>query len=335
MMTMAYGLDIEPHDDPYIKAAHVALRALTGAAVPGRFLVDVIPALKYVPAWVPGATFKRKAAEWKLVIQEMIELPFAASKEAMANGIERPSFIASRLAAGDDEKDLAGLELDLKQVSACMYATGTDTTRATCLMFMRAMLVNPDAQKKAQREIDAVVKPGHLPGFEDEEQLPYVTALIKETMRWWPVAPMGVPHCVTEDDVYCGYRIPSGSVVIANSWALLHDESIYPDPETFNPERFLLNGRLNPAVRDPLDIVFGFGRRSCPGRYMGWDSVFIMIASMLAAFDITKAIGADGKPIEPPPGQISELVVTPKPFRCSIKPRSRAAAVLIRSTAVV
>ncbi|KAJ7690142.1 cytochrome P450 [Mycena rosella] len=337
MMTMAYGLDTLPHDDPYISAAHGALRVLTGAAVPGRFLVDVIPALKYVPAWFPGASFKRKAAEWKKLIQEMVDLPFAASKDAMARGIERPSFIASRLTATDDGNDEAALELDIKQVSATMYATDARNGhgRATLLMFLRAMMENPNAQKMAQQEIDAVIRPGHLPGFEDEDQLPYLTAVVKETMRWWPVAPMGVPHAVTEDDIYRGYRIPAGSVIIANSWAMLHDESTYPDPHAFKPERFLLNGKLNPAVRDPLDIVFGFGRRSCPGRYLGLDSVWIMIASMLAVFDVSKAIGEDGKPIEPPPGQISELVVAPVPFKCSIKPRSRAAAELVLSTAVL
>ncbi|KAJ7690140.1 cytochrome P450 [Mycena rosella] len=334
MMTMAYGLDILPQDDPYISAAHVALRVMSGAAVPGRFLIDVIPALKYVPFWFPGASFKRKAVGWKKLVQKMVDLPFAASKDAMAKGIERPSFTASRLMSLAEEKDEASQELDIKHVAATMYGTGTDTTRGTLVIFLRAMMENPTAQRMAQQEIDSIIRPGHLPGFEDQDQLPYITALVKETMRWWPVAPMSVPHAVTEEDIYRGYRIPAGSVVMVNAWALLHDETAYPDPHAFKPERFLLDGKLNPAVRDPLDIIFGFGRRSCPGRYLGWDSVWIMIASMLAVFDVTKTIGKDGKPIEAPPGFVSELVVTPVPFKCSIKPRSRAAAELVRSTVV-
>ncbi|KAJ6570090.1 cytochrome P450 [Mycena vulgaris] len=337
MMTMAYGLDTLPHDDPYVNLAHITLRVLSHAAVPGRFLIDVIPALKHVPSWFPGAAFKRKAAEWKELVQEMVDQPFAASKDAMANGIERPSFITSRLLSRDGrtKMSLESQERDIKEVAATIYATGTDTTRATLLMFLRAMLVHPTAQKKAQQEIDAVIRPGHLPGFEDEDQLPYVTAVVKETMRMWPVAPIAVPHAVTEDDIYRGYRIPAGSVVIANSWAMLHDESVYPEPHTFKPERFLLDGKLDPSVRDPLDIIFGFGRRSCPGRYMGLDSVWVMIASMLAVFNINKPIGEDGKVVEPPPGHISELVVVPVPFKCSIKPRSGYTAELIRSTAIM
>ncbi|KAJ6514127.1 cytochrome P450 [Mycena vulgaris] len=302
MMTMAYGLDILPHNDPYINLAHMTLRVLSHAAVPGRFLVDVIPALRHVPSWFPGAAFKRKAAESKELVQEMADQPFAASKDAMvsANGIERPSFITSRLLSGDagTKTSLESQEKDIKEVAATIYATGADTTRATLLMFLRAMLVNPTAQKKAQQEIDAVIRPGHLPGFEDEDQLPYVTAVVKETMRMWPVVPIAVPHAVTEDDTYRGYRIPGGSVVIANSWAMLHDESAYPEPHKFKPERFLLDGKLNPAVRDPLDIIFGFGRRSCPGRYMGLDLVWVMIASMLAVFNINKPTGEDGTVIK-------------------------------------
>lgn len=334
MMTVAYGLDLAPQNDPYIELAHVALRVLSAAALPGRFLIDVIPSLKYVPPWFPGAEFQRKALGWKKMVDEMIDKPFAASKNVMANGIERPSFIASRLMSPDDAKGEAAQEVDIKQVAATIYATGTDTTRATLVMFLRGIIMNPDALRKAQQEIDAVVGPGQLPAFEDEEQLPYVTAVVKETLRWWPVSPMGVPHAVTEEDIYRGYRIPAGTIIIVNAWALLRDKTAYPEPEVFKPERFLLHGRLNPAVRDPADIIFGFGRRACPGRYMGWDSIWMIVASMLAVFDITKPIGADGKVIEPPSGHISELVTTPTPFKCSIKPRSKAAEELIRSTAV-
>ncbi|KAJ6527869.1 cytochrome P450 [Mycena vulgaris] len=339
VMTMAYGLDTLPHDDPYFNLAHIALRVLSHAAVPGRFLIDVIPALKHVPSWFPGAASKRKAAEWKELVQEMVDQAFAASKDAMmsANGIERPSFITSRLLSRDGrtKMSLESQERDIKEVAATIYATGTDTTRTILLMFLRATPANPTAQKKAQQEIDAVIRSGHLPGFEDEDQLPYVTAVVKETMRMWPVAPIAVPHAVTEDDTYRGYRIPAGSVVIANSWAMLHDESVCPEPHKFKPERFLLDGKLNLSVRDPLDIIFGFGRWSCPGRYMGLDSVWVMIASMLAVFNINKPIGEDGKVVEPPPGHISELVVVPAPFKCSIKPRSGYTAELIRSIAIM
>lgn len=110
--------------------------------------------------------------------------------------------------------------------------------------------------------------------------------------------------------------MPKGAVVVGNSWALLHDEKVYPDPETFNPERFLKDGKMNPDVRS-AEAAYGFGRRCvfntrpandvddkfvsriCPGRHLANDSIFITIASVVATFDISKSVGADGKFITP------------------------------------
>ncbi|KAJ6570091.1 cytochrome P450 [Mycena vulgaris] len=331
IMSIAYGLDVKPSDDPYLNAAHAAIRAISAAGIHGRFLVDNLPALKYIPNWFPGAEFKRKAAEWNGMVKKMMDIPFTDAKRAWVEGVARPSFTTNRLRALYENEGEAVQEQDIKEVAGTLYAGGTDSTSATLLGFVRAMLENPDAQRKAQKEIDSVVSPGQLPDFTDEAALPYVTAVLKEILRWWTIAPIGVPHFIAVEDIYRGYRIPAGSVVIANSWAMLHDETVYPDPHLFKPERFLIDGQLNPAIRDP-EAAFGFGRRACPGRHMARDTLWIMVASMLAVFDIAKAVDQDGQPIEPPPGHISELVVTPLPFKCSITPRSKEATELILGT---
>jgi len=151
-------------------------------------------------------------------------------------------------------------------------------------------------------------------------------------MRWRPVTPIAVPHSLTQDDVYNGYRLPKGSVIIGNAWAMLHDEETYPDPFTFNPERFLKDGKLNPDVKDPSTATFGFGRRICPGRFMAYSSVWISIAMMLASLEITKAVDEQGKIIEPDHKYISSMVCIPAPFRCKIKPRSFEKEKLIRNS---
>ena len=84
--------------------------------------------------------------------------------------------------------------------------------------FFLAMTVFPDAQRKAQEEIDRVIGQNRLPSFEDRENLPYIDATVKEVLRWHPVAPMGLPHTSTEDDVCEGYFIPKGSMLFANVW---------------------------------------------------------------------------------------------------------------------
>jgi cytochrome P450 len=84
--------------------------------------------------------------------------------------------------------------------------------------FFLAMIVFPDVQRKAQEEIDRVVGPDRLPSFDDRDNLPYINAIVKEILRWHPVAPMGVPHVSTEDDLYDGYLIPKGALVLPNIW---------------------------------------------------------------------------------------------------------------------
>ncbi|KAJ7290002.1 cytochrome P450 [Mycena rebaudengoi] len=331
IMSIAYGIDTLPSNDPYIETAEVAIDAVMQAAIPGRYLVDMIPILKYVPAWFIGAGFKRHARESKKLTVKMVQLPFKAAKRLVADGTAPHSYVSDKLQEMDENQDQERQEKAIQDTAGIMYIGGFDTTTAALGTFILAMLANPDIQKKAQEEIDAVIREGHLPSFDDEESLPYVSAIVKEVLRWKPVAPIGVPHAVTVEDAYRGYRIPAGSIVISNIWAILHDEIAYPDPYKFNPDRFLLNGQLNPDVRDP-SAVFGFGRRVCPGQHMAQSTLWITVASLLAVFNITKAIGEDGQILEPSYEYHSALVLMPFPFKCSIKPRSKAAADLIRST---
>ena len=80
------------------------------------------------------------------------------------------------------------------------------------------MILFPQAQRKAHEELATVVGPQRLPTYEDELALPYVRALIRELLRWRSVAPLGVPHRALDEDEYKGWRIPKGSIVIANIW---------------------------------------------------------------------------------------------------------------------
>ena len=123
------------------------------------------------------------------------------------------------------------------------------------------MVLNPDVVRKAQEELDRVVGKEHLPDFSDKDRLPYIDALVKELFRWNPPLPVSVPRRVTQDDVYRGYFIPAGTTVMENIWAVFRDPNLYPDPEVFNPDRFLKDGEINPLIFNPEDRVFGTGRR--------------------------------------------------------------------------
>ncbi|KAJ6580662.1 cytochrome P450 [Mycena capillaripes] len=217
--------------------------------------------------------------------------------------------------------------------AASIYSAGADTTVSALGTFILAILANPEAQRKAQVEIDSVIGAGQLPDFVNEEALPYVTAIVKEVLRWKNVTPIAIPHYLAVEDEYRGYRIPAGSVVVGNAWAILNDEEAYPDPQTFNPERFLLDGKLNPAIRDPETASFGFGRRSCSGRHIASASLWITITSILSIFNINELVDEEGNIVEPSHAYFPGLVSTPLPFECAITPRSPQAVEIVKSTA--
>jgi len=220
-------------------------------------------------------------------------------------------------------------EYTVKSAASALYSGGADTTVSAIGSFFLAMACYPDVQKKAQHEIDAVVGNDRLPNLADRDQLPYATALWLEVLRWNPVAPLTPPHCLTEEDVYEGHIIPKGSIVIANIWKLLHDPEYYSDPLAFNPERFIASEGKEPEC-DPRDVVFGFGRRICPGIYLADVSVFLSCVMSLSVFDISKAADTGvvlERGIEYSTGTISH----PPPFKYAIKPRSAMAEALIRA----
>ncbi|KAE8138727.1 cytochrome P450 [Aspergillus pseudotamarii] len=157
------------------------------------------------------------------------------------------------------------------------------------------MELYPAVQRKAPEGIDRVLDPNKLPKFDDRNKLPYIDAMVKETLRWHPIGPMGVPHLVTEDDIYEGYLILKGALILPNIWYIelsqdaefhpfqyifnhhrrfTHDPNAYCDPEASIPERFLGD---NPEL-DPHTIAFGFGRRICSGRLLADSTVFLRIA---------------------------------------------------------
>lgn len=80
------------------------------------------------------------------------------------------------------------------------------------------MVQYPAVQQRAQAELDRVLGPDRLPTFDDMSALPYLSAIIKECHRWEVVFPFAIPHMLTEDDEYKGWHLPSGTLVIPNSW---------------------------------------------------------------------------------------------------------------------
>ena len=163
------------------------------------------------------------------------------------------------------------------------------------------MIAFPEVQRRAQVELDTVIGRDRLPTFADVSHLPYVCAVIKEVLRWRPAVPIGVPHATIEDDWYEGMFIPKGTVCIPNTWHCNHDRAVFgDDADEFRPERYLdQQGELlsGTAENQAGHVTFGFGRRSCVGKELADDSLFINTARMLWAANFELARDENGKEV--------------------------------------
>lgn len=328
ILRISHGYEVKENNDPFVDLADLAVDQFSKSTATGAWMVDIMPSLAKVPEWLPGAGFKRVAREWHETLEEMVSAPYKFVKDQMAAGIAPKSFTSNLL----EGRTLSAEEDHIvKWSAASLYSGGADTTVSAIYSFFLAMTLFPEVQKKAQAEIDAVVGPDRLPSFGDRDSLPYIEALAKEVLRWNAVVPTAVPHRVTEDDIHDGYYIPKGSLIIPNIWSMLNDPRTYANPSEFNPERFLAKEGKEPET-DPRTICFGFGRRICPGLHLADASVWMSTAMSLATFDISKVVenGVEITPeIDPSSGTISH----PKPFKCSIKPRSAKSLALIQEDA--
>ncbi|THH27142.1 hypothetical protein EUX98_g7043 [Antrodiella citrinella] len=194
----------------------------------------------------------------------------------------------------------------------------------------------PEVQVKARGELGAFIGSSRLPEFDDLKNLTYIRAIVMETLRWMPSAPLGLPHCLSQDDEYKGYHIPGGSLVFANVCrGILHNPNDYPQPEVFWPERYIAHdGQIDSSVRDPCTIAFGFGRRICPGSDYAMNLITICVASILHVFHIEVDVDEFGQPAKLSSQGSSDAISAPTSFPIHLTPHSPEAASLVRDIEV-
>ncbi|OJT02558.1 O-methylsterigmatocystin oxidoreductase [Trametes pubescens] len=275
--------------------------------------------VKYLPTWLPGTGFRRKAAAWKAQIEKCTDEPFEWVKECMRSGTATPCYCTRLL----DEETGAGAvdkqyEADIKWTAQAMYLASIDTTLALLTHFVLAMVRKPEVVLNAQEEIDSVTGGSRLPTYDDRGALPYVNAIMSEYiqgshtklqkttyMKAWlslrarsslPIYGKSFPYiaaCLSHTVLTTAFCVNRKTT---------RDPTLFPDPESFLPERYLDDvDEATARLRDPWNYIFGFGRRKCIGTHLVDSYLWLAIACMLATFDFAKATDADGNVIEPHP----------------------------------
>ncbi|PVF96179.1 cytochrome P450 [Serendipita vermifera] len=240
-------------------------RAKLNAMVMSRFwIVNIFPFVQYIPAWLPGVTFRRIAIEGARLGKKVRFNVFNFVEKDLTNGIVDESIVTKHINDPGMSKD------HLRDVGGSMYLAGFETTSISISNFIYAVMLHPEVQKKLHDELDEQIGHGRFPSMAEIEHLQYFHAAWSESMRWNVTTPLGVPHVNTEDDVWNGYYIPKGSIIQCNIGCVLRDPQIFgEDADAYNPNCFL--PEFNPRAADLPDmssVPFGFGKRICPGRHL-------------------------------------------------------------------
>ncbi|KAI9441889.1 cytochrome P450 [Lactarius indigo] len=334
IMSLVYGYDLKENDE-ITKAPVELVHTLSRLLLPGAALVNHFPFLRHIPSWVPWLSYEPLARLGRELGQRTMNEPMDFVKKAMRDGTAVSSLARDQLL---EVESLNGPEQQMqenlvKQVLGSMYEAPYQSASTTTSLFV-ALSLYPEVQRRAQAQIDSVVSRDRLPTFNDRSRLPYIEAICKELIRWQIIGPLGVPHSSTEDSVYRGFFIPKGCHVTRLKYlGILHNPELYPDPEIFNPERFL---NEDGTFRDDptISLAFGSGKRICPGRHLVDTTLFMVVVSVLSVFNVTKAKDENGREIPVSSTlEVNDVTCYPAKFECSVTPRDQVAEDLIRENA--
>ncbi|KAK7855412.1 cytochrome p450 71a2 [Quercus suber] len=177
------------------------------------------------------------------------------------------------------------------------FIAGTDTTYSALEWAMTELLRHPKMMKKMQDEVRVITSNKKDIKLDDLDEMHYLNAVIKETLRLHPIIPLLVPRESSREAKIQGYDIAAGTQVFINVWAIGRDPGIWDNPEEFHPERFL-NSSIDFKGHDFQLIPFGAGRRSCPGISFAITNIKLVLAKFVKYFDWTLPNGAKGEDLD-------------------------------------
>ncbi|KAH7381516.1 cytochrome P450 [Pyrenochaeta sp. MPI-SDFR-AT-0127] len=321
---LAFG--VPDHYEDIKMYSHGLLKAISPAA----YITNIIPQLKSLPAWISPWKWTEKSRHGaeRIFFMRMLD----SVKERMSTGTAAPSYMKDVL-QNQHKTNLPDTEA--AYIVGMIGLAGVLTTSSSMMTYVLAMTLYPQWQKKLQEEVDRVCG-DRLPQLSDSPNMPILRAVVMELIRWRPITPSSIPHETTEDDIYDGYFIPKGTYIHPNQWAITRDASMYPDPEVFNPDRWL--NPAYPTYKEPITkfpciqnfTTFGYGRRLCMGMDLVEQEFFVAMGAMAWACCIEKKRDELGREIHVPEHEYSTYLISrPKAFAFNLVPRSEKKVRLI------
>nr|QOU08777.1 F3'H [Triadica sebifera] len=277
--------DCDPKADEF-KSMVVELMVLAGDVNIG----DFIPALEWLDLQGIAAKMKKLHKRFDAFLTDILEEHRMNGSDGN-NGGNHKDLLSTLISLKGEEDDGEGgkiTDTEIKALLLDMFTAGTDTTSSTVEWAIAELIRQPRILAQLQQELDSIVGRDRLVTEPDIPRLPYLQAVVKETFRLHPSTPLSLPRMAAEICEINGYRIPKGSTLLVNLWAIARDPDVWADPLEFWPERFLPGGeKPNVDVRgnDFELIPFGGGRRICAGMNLGLRMVQLLIATLAHAFE--------------------------------------------------
>jgi cytochrome P450 len=291
---IGFNRRIASTQDPIITEVIAVMQKAAELNVPGKefpMLFETFPWLSHLPrTWFPslfGGMGRRRRGQ---------DFFYTLAEEAHNKDPGQECYV-NQIFAEAPKYNLRKQEI--ASLAGNLFGAGSDTSSSTLITFVLACCAFPEVLPKAWEELDRVVGQHRSPSWEDEPELVYTKAFVKEVFRWRSVAIIGgQPHAPVSDDEWNGYLIPKGTWTQGNVWAIHHNEREFPDPDRFCPERYL---KESPEARafpnEKGYMTFGWGRRVCAGQGLAEQGTFITVARLLWAFRIEKAVDERGEEV--------------------------------------
>ncbi|CAN1234059.1 Cytochrome P450 71A6 (Fragment) [Linum perenne] len=269
-----------------------------------RKLKDMLKEMAVLLGWINrfnglNARVEKVFNEFDQFLDEVVDEHVEKRQQGIVDEAEEHKDFVDVLLDAQDDNELMDRD-SIKAiilVSHDMFGAGSDTTFTALEWAMTEVLKHPRVTDKLQQDIRSVV--GKKPNVKEEdiERMPYLRAVIKESLRLHPPIPLLVPRASTKDTKVLGYDIAAKTGVLVNAWAIGRDPTAWEDAEDFKPERFM-GSEIDYKGQDFQLIPFGAGRRGCPGITFAAAVLEIAMAALLHKFDWTFPGGAKAEDLD-------------------------------------
>ncbi|XP_029002035.1 cytochrome P450 2J4-like isoform X1 [Betta splendens] len=279
----------------------------------GSVWMQVFNALPWLMKWLPGPHKRIFTLTQEIV--DFVKIKIKEHKETLDPSSPRDYIDSFLIEMGEKEDNASGF--DLNNLCICtldLFGAGSETTTTTLHWGLLYMIYYPHIQERVQAEIDAVVGSSRQPSVSDRDNMPYTNAVIHEIQRLGDITPIGAFHMTNRDTTLNNYTIPQGTAVMPNLSSVLHDESMWETPHSFNPQHFLdQDGKFR---KREAFLPFAAGKRVCLGEQLARMELFLFFTSLLQRFSFSPAPGEQ-------PSLEFKLGATryPKPYHLCAVPR--------------